>query len=153
MLCGIRQNDMRLKEPIRKYGCLFLCFAAVSPLIFEGDAGCNALNHMWDLCVSEGKITGDLNGDGDMDDENEAVIVSHNGVARFFLLNCHYDGLHHAAEENVPSNVQYVFGQYFYKSGHFVVLNRNKEVIFDSLGYSNTVMNGKLKSMRWYYAN
>ena len=153
MLQGIKQNDNRLSEPIRKYGCLFLCFAEVSPVFFSGDAGCEALNRMWDLAISEGKMTGDLNGDGDMDDPNEAVILSHNGIARLFQLDVHYDGVHHDAEEQIPPNVKFIFGQYFYKSGHFVILNRNKDVIFDSLGYSNTVMNGKLKSMRWYYAD
>ena len=53
----------------------------------------------------------------------------------------------------IPSNVEVIFGKYVYIAGHFVVLNKLKQVIFDSFGISNTVKNGKLESMRWYYAD
>lgn len=34
MLKNIRQTDIELLENIRENGCLFLCFAEVSPLVF-----------------------------------------------------------------------------------------------------------------------
>lgn len=153
MLYGIKQTDARLIEPIRKWGCLFLCFAESSPMIFANNEGCHALNGLWKRAVELGYISGDLNGDGDADDDGESEILNHDAVASLFSLSVHYDGKHHAASEVIPPSVKIIFGQYFYKSGHFVVLNHNKEVTFDSRGYSNTVMNGKLISMRWYYAD
>ena len=67
MLHGIKQTDHRLLHDIQKYGCLFLCFAQVSPMIFSGDFGVLALNELWKKCIKEGIISGDLNGDGDCD--------------------------------------------------------------------------------------
>ena len=153
MLKGIRQTDSRLLNVIKKYGCLFLCFAEQSPLVFEGDSGCAKLNSIWATATSQGYITDDVNKDGDYDDSGEAEIVDHSGLARdFFNLEVRYDGKHHSASEEIPDNVAFVFGKFVYKSGHFVIINKNKQVSFDSFGLSNTVANGKLESMRWYYA-
>ena len=154
MLKGIRQSDNRFLPVIKSYGCLFLCFAYASPLIFEGERGIKALNKIWKEAEKKGYISTDLNHDGDYDDDGEAEIVNHNALANeFFALDIRYDGKHHKAGESIPLGVTVVFGKFVYKIGHFVVLNRLKKVIFDSYGTSNTVLNGKLESMRWYYAN
>lgn len=154
MLKGIKQTDKELLRVIQDYGCLFLCFANASPLIFEGSNGRKALNKIWQEATKKGYITGDLNKDGDFDDANEAEIQNHTALANeFFALSVTYDNVHHKASEDIPLNVAVVFGRYVYKYGHFVQLDKNKNVIFDSLGKSNTVMNGKLESMRWYYGN
>lgn len=93
-----------------------------------------------------------MNHDGDYNDDGEAEIKNHNALANeFFALNIRYDDKHHKADEKIPSSVSIVFGKYVYKSGHFVQLNKSKKVIFDSFGTSNTVLNGKLETMRWYY--
>lgn len=153
MLKGIKQSDKELLPVIRDYGCLFLCFAEVSPLIFEGSEGRKALNKIWNEATKKGYISGDLNHDGDLDDSGEAEIQNHNALANeFFALSVRYDNQHHKADEKIPSKVLFVFGKYVWKSGHFVVLNKSKIVIFDSFGKSNTVKNGKLDTMRWYYA-
>lgn len=153
MLKGIKQTDNDLLIVIQKYGCLFLCFANVSPLIFEGNSGRKALNKIWFEAEKKGYITGDLNKDGDYDDDGEAEIVNHNALANeFFALSVAYDNKHHGANETIPASVAFVFGKYVYKYGHFVQIDKSKKVIFDSLGESNTVQNGKLESMRWYYA-
>ena len=47
MLHGIKQTDRDLLRPIQKYGCLFLCFAQASPMIFAGEEGRKALNALW----------------------------------------------------------------------------------------------------------
>ena len=154
MLKGIKQSDKELLPVIQDYGCLFLCFAEVSPLIFEGSNGRKALNKIWIEAEKKKYISNDLNHDGDYDDSGEAEILNHNALANeFFALSVHYDNKHHKAEEKIPSSVRIVFGKYMWKYGHFVVLNKNKKVIFDSFGISNTVKNGKLESMRWYYAD
>lgn len=154
MLKGIKQSDKELLPVIRKYGCLFLCFAYASPLIFEGTEGRKALNKIWLEAEKKGYISGDVNHDGDYDDEGEAEIQNHTALANeFFALSVKYDGKHHKASEAIPSGVAVVFGRYVLKFGHFVVLNKSKKVIFDSFGESNTVLNGKLDTMRWYYAD
>ena len=141
MLCGINQKTDGLLFAIRQEGCLFLCFAYASPLIFAGKEGVTTLNYLWEKAVDKGYINS----------QNE--IVSHNDIASLFCLNVRYDNIHHDSSEKIPSDVKIVFGQYFWKYGHFVVLNKVKEVIFDPLVISNSVKNGTLKSMRYYYAN
>ena len=152
MLKGIKQTDKELLPVIRKYGCLFLCFANASPLIFEGSNGRKALNKIWKEAEDKGYISKDLNGDGDYDDYGEAEIQNHNALANeFFALSVSYDNKHHKADEVIPDSVSVIFGKYVYKSGHFVQINKSKKVTFDPYGESNTVLNGKLESMRWYY--
>lgn len=142
MLKNIKQTDNELSPVIQESGCLFLCFAQVSPLIFEGSNGRKALNKIWKEAVKKGYIS------------KEDIILKHNEIANeFFALDVKYDDIHHKADETIPDNVKIIFGHYIYKYGHFVVLSKNKKVIFDSLGESNTVKNGKLETMRWYYAN
>ena len=154
MLKGIKQSDKELLPVIQKYGCLFLCFANASPLIFEGSNGRKALNKIWKEAEKKGYISEDRNHDGDYDDVGEAEIQNHTALANeFFALSVRYDNIHHKADEKIPSNVAVVFGHYVFKFGHFVQLNKSKEVIFDSLGVSNTVKNGKLDNMRFYYAD
>ena len=154
MLKGIKQSDKELLPVIQDYGCLFLCFAEVSPLIFEGSNGRKALNKIWIEAEKKKYISDDLNHDGDYDDSGEAEILNHNALANeFFALSVRYDNKHHKAEEKIPSSVKIVFGKYMWKYGHFVVLDKNKKVIFDSVGISNHVKNGKLESLRWYYAD
>ena len=153
MLKGIKQSDKELLTVIQDYGCLFLCFANASPMIFEGSSGRKALNKIWKEAEKKGDISGDLNHDGDYDDDGEAEIINHTALANeFFALPVKYDNIHHKADEKIPSNVAVVFGRYVFKFGHFVQLDKTKKVIFDSLGKSNTVTNGKLESMRWYFA-
>ena len=152
MLKGIKQSDKELLTVIQDYGCLFLCFANASPMIFEGSSGRKALNKIWKEAEKQGYISGDLNHDGDYDDSGEAEVRNHTALANeFFALPVKYDNIHHKADEKIPSNVAVVFGRYVFKFGHFVQLDKTKKVIFDPLGKSNTVTNGKLKSMRWYF--
>jgi hypothetical protein len=153
MLKGILQTDKGLLKVINDYGCLFLCFAQASPRVFEGESGRTELNNIWRIAEGKGIISGDINGDGDYDDIGEAEVQNHDALASLFGLNVSYDGKHHGADEFIPDNVAFVFGRFVYKYGHFVVINKSKIVTFDSLGNSNTVRNGKLESMRWYYAS
>lgn len=151
MLKGILQTDKRLLKVIQKYGCLFLCFAHASPIVFEGAEGIRTLNIIWQKAEFEGIISGDLNKDGDYDDAGEAEVQTHDKLAQLFDLPVRYDGKHHSPTEKIPDNVKIIFGCFFLKGTHFVILDRNLEVTFDSYGKSNTVRNGWLKNVRWYY--
>lgn len=154
MLKGIRQYDKELLKVIQDYGCLFLCFANASPLIFEGTNGRIALNKIWKEAEKRGYITPDLNNDGDYDDWGEAEIKNHTALANeFFALDVTYDNMHHKANEEIPDDVEFIFGKYVFTQGHFVQLNRYKKVIFDSYGQSNAVIHGRLDTMRFYYRN
>lgn len=153
MLRNIRQTSVGLDINIRHYGCLFLCFAFSSPLEFSGDIGVAELNRLWNLAIAKGYISGDMNGDGDLDDNGEAIVQEHEMLARdIFHLPLTYDNRHRSADSPIPDNVAVIFGRYVYKYGHFVVIDHDRNVIFDPLGESNTVKFGKLESMRWYYA-
>lgn len=152
MIKGILQTDKRLLNVIQKYGCYFLCLAQASPIVFTGDEGCHKLNGIWSKAEELGYLSSDLNHDGDYDDTGEAEIQDATSLAqKFFNLKVKYDGIHHDATEAIPSSVKLIFGQFWWKSGHFTQINRKKSVIYDSFGKSNTVKNGKLKSMRWFY--
>lgn len=151
MLKGILQTDKRLLSVINKYGCYFLCLAHSSPVVFEGESGCQKLNGIWAKAVELGYISGDLNRDGDFDDTGEAEIQNASALANLLRLAVKYDGKHHDATEDIPQNVRVVLGQFFLSGSHFVVLNKNKKVAHDPYGSSNTVKNGYLKSMRWFY--
>lgn len=151
MLKGINQADSRLLVVIQHYGCYFLTLAEASPVVFKGDEGCQRLNGIWSKATDLGIISGDINHDGDLDDDGEAEIQDATAVAKMLGLKVKYDGIHHDASEPIPANVLVVIGQYWWVSGHFVLLNKSKKVTFDSYGKSNTVKNGYLKSMRFFY--
>ena len=154
MLKNIKQSDILFIKPIRNYGCYFLCFAQASPIIFKGEEGIQRLNGIWAKATEDGLISGDINHDGDVDDDGEAEIQKATELARkYFNLNIKYDGIHHDGKELIPANVKLIIGQFWWKGGHFTIINRLKKVTFDSYGESNTVKNGYLKSMRWFYAN
>ena len=142
MLREINQKHPFLLPEIQLYGCLFLCFAPQSWEIFIGDAGVAKLNHMWLTAKETGIISKDN------------VILDHNLLLKdIFIMDRVFDGKHHKADEKIDPKVSFVFGEYFYKSSHFVIISaKDKRVVYDPLGISNTVKNGKLKSMRWYYA-
>lgn len=153
MLKGINQADSRLISPIQSYGCYFLTLAQASPIVFQGDEGCQRLNGIWVKATELGIISGDINHDGDVDDDGEAEIQDVTLLAqKFFNLKVKYDGIHHKADEAIPASVKIVIGQYWWRSGHFVLLNKSKKVTYDSYGKSNTVRNGYLKSMRFFYS-
>ena len=153
MLKNINQAHPSLLQAIQSYGCYFLCLAEASPLVFKGDEGVQRLNGIWAKAIELGLISGDINHDGDVDDDGEAEIQNPTEIARrFFKLNIKYDGVHHEGNEPIPNKVKVIIGQYWFRGGHFVLLNRLKNVTFDSYGESNTVRNGYLKTMRFFYS-
>ena len=153
MLKNINQAHSSFIRPIQSYGCYFLCFAEASPVVFKGEEGVQRLNGIWAKAVEDGIISGDINHDGDVDDDGEAEIQNPELLAKkYFNLNVKYDGKHHDGKEIIPDNVKLIIGQFWYTGGHFVLINRLKKVTFDSYGKSQTVKNGYLKSMRFFYS-
>ena len=71
------QTDKKHSSPIQKYGCLFKSIAYFS----KKDISVEEQNSIWDMLVRNEAITGDLNGDGDVDDELESTIMNHDAVA------------------------------------------------------------------------
>lgn len=153
MLKNINQSDTRLLNAINKWGCYFLCLAEASPIVFKDKEGCMKLNGIWSKAIELGYITGDLNHDGDLDDDGEAEIQKPTELAQnLFDLKVKYDGIHHKGDELIPANVKVIIGQFWWQGGHFALINHLKKVIRDPYGQSNTVKNGYLKTMRWFYA-
>lgn len=153
MLKGINQASTGLLSVIQSYGCYFLTLAQASPVVYQGEEGIQRLNGIWAKATELGIISGDINHDGDLDDDGEAEIQDATALAKMLGLKVKYDGKHHAPDEEIPPTVKVVIGQYWYRGGHFVLLSKSKKVTFDSYGKSNTVKNGYLKSMRWFYAD
>lgn len=154
MIIGFNQRDERLLQPIRDYGCLFLSLAYNSPVVYAYSRGITDLNMLWNKCLSRGYITGDLNHDGDVNDDGESEIMNHTYVAQ--LLGCEvvYDGVHHLPSETIPEDkVAFAIGAFHYKFTHFATVSKDDEhkVIWDSLGNSVSIAKGTLNSVRWYY--
>lgn len=57
------QTDKRHSSVIQKYGCLFKSIGYFS----KKDISIEEQNSIWDMLVRNGAITGDLNGDGDVE--------------------------------------------------------------------------------------
>jgi len=153
MIKNILQSDSALIEPIRKYGCLFLCLAYTSPVLFDGQKGCAKLNSLWKEAERKGYISGDLNKDGDYDDAGEAEVQTHDGLLSLFGIKAKYHG-HTSNPSDYPNEkVNFIFGVFKYSITHFVVINGKDDVIYDPAGHSYTVKHGKLVQRRYYYAD
>ena len=144
----IFQTDKGFDPVIQKYGCLFMCLAWASGKEYTPDE----LNRIWYHCIDKGYISGDLNRDGDMDDNGEAEILSHDGVAKELGSCLAYTNAHNSPTVNIPAGY-YAIGAYYNprtRFTHFVVINRDKEVVYDPIPHSVTVREGYLKSIRIY---
>ena len=144
----IKQTDGRLDPYIQKYGCYFLSLAYSVGKAFSPDE----LNVMWNKCISLHYISGDLNNDGDKDDANEAIIINPNGVCKVLGAKLIYVDRKFPAILDVPTD-HYAIGCFYNpytRYRHFVVINEQKQVIFDPIPNSNTVAKGYLESMRIY---
>lgn len=158
-----RQTDLQLIGYIGKYGCFFMSIAYWLTLkVRNVEAGYNLLNSWWMLALetkdANGKpiLSGDVNGDGDMDDANELLIGDKNALCKLVGLPLVYLG------SFAPDKLEHKAGEYyigeFYREWtekgkkksftHFVGINDALLCEYDPLGTSLTVKNGKLKSVR-----
>lgn len=126
--------------------------AYLSPVHYDSEDGIRRLNDIWDACVAKGGITGDLDGDGNADGDGESEVRDYQTVLHLLGSSLRYDGHHRKKWEGIPDDVRCIIGCYRWKGTHFVVLDRQTlEVVFDPLGKSNTVRNGFLDTLRWFY--
>lgn len=144
----IKQTDPRLDKYINKYGCLFMSIAYGAGKEFTPAE----LNKAWTTAIEKGYISGDVNKDGDLDDADEAIILSHDGVAKLLGAKLAYVPKHYAPDVLLPDGFYYI-GQYKNPNNgfkHFVVIDRKKNVVYDPIQNSKTVREGSLISIRLY---
>jgi hypothetical protein len=139
------QTDKKHSSTIQKYGCLFKSIAYFS----KKDISVEEQNSIWDILVRNGYITGDLNGDGDVDDALESIILDHDAVSDALGSDIEYLDAHFPPDTPIPTNCVAI-GCFKWKHTHFAVLDRKKNVIYDPTPNSNTVKYGKLASIRLY---
>jgi hypothetical protein len=139
------QTDKRHSQVIQNYGCLFKSIAYFS----KKDVSVEEQNIIWDILVRNGYITGDLNGDGDVDDALESIILDHDAVADALGSDIEYLDAHFPPDTPIPTNCVAI-GCFKWKSTHFAVLDRKKNVVYDPIPNSNTVKHGVLISLRLY---
>ena len=149
----IYQTDPRLGRYYNKYGCLFTSIAYAREYLGGPDWTPNELRAKWEYCIARGFISGDMNKDGDMDDDDELVIQDHNNVCSILGVPLSYIPGHHNPNVVIEKDM-YAIGAFRNPRTnfvHFAVIDRNKKVIFDPIeGGSRTVREGYLKSMRLY---
>lgn len=159
----LRQTDNRLISYIGKYGCFFMSIAYWLTLKVRNiEAGCNQLNSWWMLAMEtkdkNGKpiLSGDVNGDGDMDDADELLLGDKTAFCKMIGLPLEYVGSF-APDKVDKKPGQYYIGEYYrewMEKGkkksftHFVGLDDNLACAYDPIGESLTVKLGKLKTVR-----
>lgn len=82
----IYQTDKALSREIQRYGCAFCSLAYYRERQGGPEWTARDLNAIWGLAKDQGIISGDLNNDGDTDDEGELEILNWNSLARLMGL-------------------------------------------------------------------
>jgi hypothetical protein len=158
-----RQTDLRLIGYINKYGCFFMTIVYwLTLVVLKTEIGFNRINTWWMLALESkdenGKpiLSGDMNGDGDMDDSDELLIGDKTALCRLVGLPLVYVGSF-APEDVGKKPDQYYIGE-FYREWtekgkkksfiHFGGLNDDFECVYDPILDSNTVKLGRLKTVR-----
>ena len=144
----IYQTDRRLNPEIRKYGCAFMSLAYYRDRYIGVPWHASQLNMAWETAKDNGVISGDLNLDGDTDDEGECEIVS-------WTRLCHVLGLplrnvegHHPIDSPLAEGCYTVCAWYNPRTRftHFVV-GTERPVQFDPIGGGSvTVREGAPKA-------
>lgn len=142
----IYQTDKRLPAAMQKYGCAFTSLAWYREKFHGKPWTAEELADAWTGAIKAGLISGDTNGDGDMDDPGEATILDWQGVANFLGLRLQYLGkFHPGAKEAVGAFTVAAWFNPSTKFTHFVV-GEARPVIFDPIeGGSVTARDGYLK--------
>lgn len=155
----ILQTDPVLGPYMNKYACLFLDIAYAREYYLGHVWSKEELKRLWTEAIVSKILSGDLNGDGDMDDKGELEIQSHSAVASLLaspirLIPPSGPGLVHG--HFPPTTLimnRYAIGCFYNPATnfrHFGVLLPNRQVIYDSMGRSVTIKEGYLESLRLY---
>jgi hypothetical protein len=102
------------------------------------------MDSLWEVALNKGVI------DSNTTSETYLSIVNPQGLVDLMGYNLKYIDKHFDAYDVIPKNT-YVIGAFHWVITHFVVIDSEKEVIFDPIvNGSQTVKNGSLISMRFY---
>lgn len=88
----VKQDNHLLAGWIQHYGCAGNGLAAYRELVMGNPWGVHEWGSAMHLAVHKGIISGDLNGDGDMDDPAESLIQDYQRLADHFSLPLKYLG-------------------------------------------------------------
>jgi hypothetical protein len=136
---------------MNKYACLFMDIAYAREYYHGYRWSKEELKRIWMEAKTKGVLSGDLNGDGDMDDKGELEIQSHNAVASLLGSPLTYIPGHHPPTTRILN--RYAIGCFFNprtQFRHFGVIIPDHRVIYDSMGSSVTIREGVLESIRLY---
>ena len=114
------------------------------------DLDYKALNNIWSEALTRGAISGDVNGDGDMDDSDELLILDKDLLLRIAGLRLRYLGSF-APSDIVKEEGQLYIGELFNRRTnftHFVALDKDFNIVYDPIQNSVTAREGVLKSVR-----
>lgn len=157
------QTDPFFGYYMNKNACLFMVIAYARELYTDFRWPREDLKRLWIEAIGDGTgigesiITGDLNGDGDMDDKGELIVQSHNKLAT--LLQSPIRMLPPPGKEHFPATHPILKQQYaagcFYnpnnKFYHFCAIDYKKRIIYDPIeGGSITARVGYLDTIRLY---
>ena len=151
------QTNLQLIGYINKYGCFFMCIVYWLNLAAQKvDLGFNRLNNLWMTAIDTDIISGDENGDGDMDDANELLIGDKDKLLALAGIKLKYFGSF-APDAVVKRSGQFYIGE-FYREWtekgkkcsftHFAGIDENFKVVYDPIPNSLTVAKGVLKTVR-----
>jgi len=157
-----RQNDPTAPFDFQHYSCLFTSLLYSRPALGGKDWAIDEAVEAWEQCRALGIISGDLNGDGDYDDQGEDEIQRYSQL--FTLLKLPLEVMPasalkmplNAAGRVLPAKVPlgpdyWVIEAWHWKITHFVVNDGTgkKPVRFDPIrNGSLTVKNGIPESLR-----
>ena len=146
-----RQTDLQLIGYISKYGCFFMCIAYwINWKANKIEPDYDYLNRLWMEAIKRGFISGDMNGDGDMDDANELLLLDKNGLLSLCGIKLKYREAVDAGNFKPRAGAYYIGEFYNPKTRftHFAVINEKKECVYDPIKGSITVRDGYIKTIR-----
>lgn len=152
-----RQTDLQLIGYINKYGCFFMSIVYWLNLVSNKiELGFNRLNNLWMTSIDVGIISGDENGDGDMDDANELLIGDKDKLLALAGIKLKYLGSFEPDKVDKKPG-QFYIGEFYrewtekgkkHSFTHFVGIDESFKVVYDPIPNSVTVAKGTLKTVR-----
>jgi len=109
------------------------------------------LNALWQNAINTGIISGDLNKDGDMDDNSELLILDKDKLLALAGLKIKCLGTY--SPDHATPDGMYAIGEFYNdrtKFTHFVAIGKDKKATYDPILNSVTYREGVLKSIRLF---
>ena len=128
----LHQDNSHFLTEIQKYGCAFISLYYISKV----EHTYKELNAIWEECKAKGILSASCN------------ILDWTALAKALGIDATYTGIHAAPTDHIAPN-QFALGEYFYKTSHFVAIDRNKKLLFDPIqGGSQSVKYGTIRTLR-----